>query len=43
MINGVVNENQKNRCNFDCFYYCWKMNLPRDIVWLNDDECSEMR
>jgi hypothetical protein len=26
--------NWKNCCNFDCFYYCWKMNLPRDIVWL---------
>jgi len=21
-------------CNFDCFYYCYKMNLPRDIIWL---------
>lgn len=20
--------------NFDCFYYCYKMNLPKDIVWL---------
>jgi hypothetical protein len=20
--------------NFDCLYYCWKMNLPRDIVFL---------
>lgn len=25
----------KNQCNFDCFYYCYKMDLPRDIVWLN--------
>jgi len=33
-INGVVPENWGNRCNFDCFYYCYKMNLPRDIVWL---------
>tara|TARA_R100001460_G_scaffold25005_2_gene50282 strand:- start:649 stop:1149 length:501 start_codon:yes stop_codon:yes gene_type:complete len=24
----------ENKCNFDCFYYCWKMNLPKDIVWL---------
>ena len=24
----------KNKCNFDCFYYCYKMNLPRDIIWL---------
>jgi len=24
-----------NRCNFDCFYYCYKMNLEKDITWLN--------
>jgi hypothetical protein len=23
-----------NKCNFDCFYYCYKMNLPNDITWL---------
>jgi len=23
-----------NKCNFDCFYYCWKMDLQRDITWL---------
>lgn len=33
-INGVVPENWKNACNFDCFYYCWKMNLPCDLLWL---------
>lgn len=33
-INGVVPDGWKNACNFDCFYYCWKMNLPRDILWL---------
>ena len=21
--------------NFDCFYYCYKMNLPNDIIWLD--------
>ena len=21
-------------CNFDCFYYCYKMGLPKDILWL---------
>lgn len=26
----------KGNCNFDCFYYCWKMNLPRDIIFLDD-------
>ena len=20
---------------FDCYYFCYKMNLPRDIIWLN--------
>jgi hypothetical protein len=34
-IDGKTPENWKEACNFDCFYYCWKMNLPRDIVWLN--------
>jgi hypothetical protein len=34
-VNGEVPEDYKSTCNFDCFYYCWKMNLPRDIVWLN--------
>jgi len=31
---GKVPENYKSQCNFDCFYYCWKMNLQRDIIWL---------
>tara|TARA_R110000823_G_scaffold36930_10_gene100541 strand:+ start:484 stop:990 length:507 start_codon:yes stop_codon:yes gene_type:complete len=26
---------QKNSCNFDCFYYCYKINLPNDITWLD--------
>ena len=34
-INGVVPDNWKNACCFDCFYYCYKMNLPSDIIWLN--------
>ena len=33
-VDGVVPDGYKSCCNFDCFYYCWKMNLPRDIVWL---------
>ena len=35
LINGKKPENWKNACNFDCFYYCYKMNLPNDMVWLN--------
>ena len=23
-----------NKCNFDTFFYCWKMNLEKDITWL---------
>jgi len=34
LVNGKVPDNYKSDCNFDCFYYCWKMNLPHDIVWL---------
>ena len=33
-IDGKVPENWKNACNFDCFYYCYKMDLPKDIIWL---------
>lgn len=33
-INGKTPEGWKNACYFDCFYYCYKMNLPRDIIWL---------
>ena len=36
-IQFVKNGNElQNSCNFDCFYYCWKMNLERDIIWLPD-------
>ncbi len=24
----------RNACNFDCLYYCWKMDLEKDIIWL---------
>jgi len=24
----------ENRCNFDCFYYCYKIGLKNDITWL---------
>jgi len=33
-IDGETPEGWKNACYFDCFYYCYKMNLPRDIIWL---------
>ena len=34
LIDGKVPDNWGDRCNFDCFYYCWKLDLPNDIVWL---------
>lgn len=43
LVNGEPVKNWKNACCFDCFYYCYKMNLPRDIVWLTDEECVEMK
>ena len=33
LVNGEITANISN-CNFDCFFYCWKMNLPKDIIWL---------
>ena len=33
-IDGQPVEGWKNQCYFDCFYYCYKMDLPNDIVWL---------
>ena len=33
MLNGSV-DYTKNCCNFDCYYYCYKINLPNSIVWL---------
>lgn len=34
LINGKKPENWKNACNFDCFYFCYKINLPNDMLWL---------
>jgi hypothetical protein len=34
IVNGIEPENWKNGCNFDCFYYCYKLNLQKDITWL---------
>ena len=33
-VDGKVPDGWVNRCNFDCFYYCWKIGLDRDIMWL---------
>ena len=34
LINGQIPENYKSKCNFDCFYYCYKIGLKNDMVWL---------
>ena len=31
---GKPVEGWKPQTCFECFYYCYKMNLPRDIIWL---------
>lgn len=34
LVDGKVPDKWKNACNFDCFYYVYKMNLLNDITWL---------
>ena len=34
LVDGVEPEGHKSSCNFDCFYYCWKMGFEHDINWL---------
>lgn len=34
LIDGKKPENWKNACNFDCFYYCYKMGFQNDLTWL---------
>jgi hypothetical protein len=33
MVNGEISKN-KSASNFDCYYYCYKMDLPLDLMWL---------
>lgn len=33
-INFIHEGEVTKGCNFDCLYYCYKMELPKDIVWL---------
>ena len=35
LVDGKVPDDWKNSCNFDCFYYCYKMNFKNDIIWLD--------
>lgn len=34
LVDGKTPDKWKNSCNFDCFYYTWRLNLKRDITWL---------
>jgi hypothetical protein len=34
LVDGETPKNWKNACNFDCFYYCYKMGFEKDIMWL---------
>ena len=34
LVDGKVPDNYKSKCNFDCFYYCYKIGLEKDIIWL---------
>ena len=32
LVDGV--EVPAGRCSFDCLYFCWRLGLPRDVVFL---------
>tara|TARA_R110000824_G_scaffold5838_1_gene26786 strand:+ start:595 stop:1101 length:507 start_codon:yes stop_codon:yes gene_type:complete len=34
LVDGEIPKDYKSACNFDCFYYCYKINLEKDIIWL---------
>ena len=34
LTNGEIDK-KKSSCNFDCFYYCYKMSFEKDIIWLD--------
>jgi hypothetical protein len=34
LVDGKVPDDYTSKCNFDCFYYCYKMELAKDIIWL---------
>jgi hypothetical protein len=36
-VNGETPKDYKSKCNFDCYYYCYKMNLPKAIMFLEED------
>ena len=34
LVDGKIPNNYKSDCNFDCFYYFYKIGLDKDITWL---------
>jgi len=40
-VDGVIPKDYKSCCNFDCFYYTWKLNLDHDIIF--NDIAVEMK
>lgn len=34
LVNGEVPKDYKSKCNFDCFYFCYKMGFDNDIIFL---------
>ncbi len=34
LVDGKVPDKWGKACNFDCFYYCYKIGLPKDITWI---------
>jgi hypothetical protein len=34
LVDGKIPNNYKSVCNFDCFYYCYKIGLDKDINYL---------
>ena len=42
IVDGTVAKSKSNS-NFDCFYYCYRMNLVKDITWLSDGDAPSLR
>lgn len=34
LVDGKEIDGYKSSCNFDCFYYCYKLDFSKDIIWL---------
>ena len=34
LVNGKTPDKWKNACYFDCFYYCYKIHLQKDITFI---------